>query len=145
MQTPIRRRRGEERGFSLLEVLIALSILAVGLLAMAAMQIHALKYGRSGRHTSDAALVARNEMERLQRLDFDDPQVQPTGGWTLPTQVDRNVEAPGGTEIEQSYQRRSRIVDVVAGDVRSIDVQVTWAEPNRPNRNFTISSLKLDE
>jgi Tfp pilus assembly protein PilV len=125
--------------------MIALSILAVGMLAMAAMQIQALKFGRSGRHTSDASLVARNEMERLQRLAWADPGSLPTGGWTLPVAWDQNVVTTTGTEIEQSYARRHRIVDVVAGQVRSIDVQVQWNEPNRPNRVFTISSLKKND
>jgi prepilin-type N-terminal cleavage/methylation domain-containing protein len=145
MQAPIRRRLGDERGFSLLEVLIALSILAVGLLAMAAVQIQALKFGRVGRHTSDAALVARNEMERLQRLDWDDADVAPTGGWTLPDTWDQDMVTTGGTETEQTYAFRRRVVDVVAGDVKSIDVQVQWNEPNRPNRVFTISSLKKND
>lgn len=145
MQAPILRRLRDERGFSLLEVLIALSILAVGLLAMAAVQIQALKFGRVGRHTSDAALVARNEMEELQRVDWDDPMVAPTGGWTAPTTENQEVEGPGGTEVEQSYQLRRRVVEVVAGDVKSIDVQVNWNEPNRPNRVFTISSLKKND
>ena len=145
MKSPIRRRARDERGFSLLEVMIALSILAVGMLAMAAMQIQALKFGRSGRHTSDAALVARNEMERLQRLDWADPLVGPTGGWTVPATWDQDVVTTASTEIEQSYQFRRRVVEIVAGAVRSIDVQVQWNEPNRPNRVFTISSLKRND
>ena len=145
MRSPIRRRAGDERGFSLLEVLIALSILAVGVLAMAAMQLQALKFGRSGRHTSDAALVARNEMERLQRLDWGHADVAPTGGWTAPANWDQTVETTGGPETEQSYQFRRRVTTVVAGEVRSIDVQVQWNEPNRPNRVFTISSLKKND
>ena len=125
--------------------MIALSILAVGMLAMAAMQIQALKFGRSGRHTSDAALVARNEMERFQRLDWADPLAGPTGGWTVPAAWNQDMVTGGGTETEQAYQFRRRVVDVVAGAVRSIDVQVQWNEPNRPNRVFTISSLRRND
>ncbi len=145
MRHPFRPSTRHDEGFSLLEVLIALSILAVGLLAMAALQIQALKFGRSGRHTTEASLVARNEMEAIQRADWADPQATPTGGWTLPTTENHEVEGPGGTQIEQSYQLRRRIVDVVAGEVRSVDVQVQWNEPNRPNRVFTISSLKKND
>ena len=67
------------------------------------------------------------------------------GGWTVPDTWDQDMVTAGGTETEQTYSFRRRVVDVVAGDVKSIDVQVQWNEPNRPNRVFTISSLKKND
>lgn len=57
-------------GFSLLEVLIALAILGFGLLSLAAMQIHAMREGSTSRYSSDAARIARDQMEQIQRMPF---------------------------------------------------------------------------
>ena len=54
----VRRIRCGNEGFTLIEAMIAMSILAFGLLALAAMQLHAMKGGASGRNTSEAADIA---------------------------------------------------------------------------------------
>lgn len=131
-------------GFTLIEVLVAFTILAVGLLALAAMQLHALRFGRSGRHTSDAALVARNEMERLQRLPWAHADLNPAGAWTATTAVDVDVDSATGVQTEQSYALRRRVTNVIPNRTRSVDVQVQWAEPDRPNRAVTLTSVLVN-
>jgi type IV pilus assembly protein PilV len=133
-----RRARG---GFTLIEVLLALALLGFGMLSLAAMQLHAMQFGRSGRHTSQAALYARNQMEYFQRLPFAHADVQPTSGWSTAVARQSNVESPDGTKTEQAYAMTWRIADLTAGRTRSVDVQVTWSEPGRPNRAFTMSSV----
>ncbi len=46
-------------GFTLLEAMIALAVLATGLMTLAVMQLQALSQGSAGRHTTDAAAVTR--------------------------------------------------------------------------------------
>ena len=73
---------------TLLEVMIALAVLAMGLLAMLAMQISAMRGGKYGRHTTEAAQLARDQMEYLHRLDWGDAAVQPTGAHLLLGETD---------------------------------------------------------
>jgi type IV pilus assembly protein PilV len=127
------RRRA---GFTILEALIAMSILGVGLLALAAMQLFALRGGESGRRTTEAAAIAETRMEQLQRATWTD--VAPTGGWTAAS----TLSSPGQSGVE--YNVKWRIADVVAGATRSIDVQVTWTEPQRGSRSFAISSMRFN-
>jgi prepilin-type N-terminal cleavage/methylation domain-containing protein len=128
-----RRRNG---GFTMIEAMIAMTILAFGLLASAAMQLHAMKGGASGRNTSEAAAIAQTQMERLQRVTW--TNVAPTGGWTTP------VIQTGSGQTSLTYSTDWRIVDVVAGSTRSIDVRVTWNERDRPSRVVAFSSMRFN-
>jgi prepilin-type N-terminal cleavage/methylation domain-containing protein len=62
-------RRGSGRaraGFTLIELMITLTVLGTGLLAMLVLQTQALADGARGKHTSGAAMVARDQLERIQ-------------------------------------------------------------------------------
>ena len=52
-------------GSSLLEVLIALLVLAIGILGAAALQLNALRYSASAVHTSQASFIAYDMLDRI--------------------------------------------------------------------------------
>lgn len=141
---PKARRSGRvrgERGFSLVEVMIAVTILGVGLLAVTGAQIHALRGGKYGKHSAQAGVIANSQMEILKRTHWDD--LAPVG-WTPLQNVNIQVDSPTGLRTEQVYQLQWRITNVTPGQTRSIDVRVLWDEPERPNRNLTYSSLRFN-
>jgi len=43
-----------------------------------------------------------------------------------------------------TYQVEDRIADLVVGSTKSVDVRVTWNEPNRPGRQIVVSSVRFD-
>jgi type IV pilus assembly protein PilV len=128
-------RRPSQGGFSLIEVMIALGILAFGLLTMSGMQIHAMRGGASGRQSSQAAALAQDKMEELQRTAW--TALANTSGWTSGV-----TETP--TQGNQDYAVSWRIDDVVATRTKSIDVRVAWSELRRPNRSLTVSSYRFN-
>ena len=66
----IREKRGQQ-GFTLIEVLIALAIFSVGMLAVGAMQITSTNSNASARiHTEEYTWVV-DQIERLTALDYD--------------------------------------------------------------------------
>ena len=140
------RRRRNTRGFTLIEVMIALGILAVGLLSVAAAQLYAMRGGSSGRHTSGAAVVAHSQLESFQRIDFTDAALAPTAGAFVasPDVHDTVVQTPDGNAIEMAYTLSWRIADIDATR-KSIDVRVTWDEPNRPGRELVLSTVRHDD
>lgn len=119
----VTRRRS---GFTLIEMMFAMVILAGGLLAMLMVQTQALRQGRYGRHTTEAMQVARDQMELFMRLPWDAAAVQPTG-WTAPTPVALAVQNEGGAQTQQTFNVSWRITASVP-DVRVVEVNVTWTE-----------------
>ena len=117
---------------------MALTILATGLLTVAAAQLHAMRGGSSGRHLSDAATFAHSKIESFQRLSFDDAELAATGGNWSPVAPD--VE----TTIDASYSLQWRISNV-GPNLKAVDVRVTWDEPRRPGRRVILSTQLHDD
>jgi len=64
-----------DHGFSLIEVFVALSILVVGLAALALVSSRMMSGGTESKYMSIAASLASEKLEDLNRWDGDDPQV----------------------------------------------------------------------
>ena len=60
----IKRRRGE-KGFTLIEVIFAMTILAVGLLAVATMQVTAIRGNTTSRDISSAIDLVQDRVDKL--------------------------------------------------------------------------------
>lgn len=82
-----------QAGFTLIEVMIALAIFAIGILAVSAMQITAINQNSGSRMQTEATAVAEQLMERLMALPFDhdllsadsnqNPHQQTVGAYTV--------------------------------------------------------------
>jgi len=133
-------------GFTLIEVTIALAVLAIGLLGVAVMQLQALSGGRHARHATEAAVIARDQMENFQRLAWTDPQLDDTGGWTPVANVQSQVLAEDtGMVVQQTFGITWRITDVDPNWMKDVDVQVSWNPPVGPPRTVTLSSVRYND
>ncbi len=144
MRTPLRSRRAVARrarrhGLTLVEVMIALVILAGGLLTMATVQMQSMQGGQRGRHLTNATAIAETQLEQLQRLGWGQLGVT---AWTAPVQVSNAVQDAAGTQVEQAFNLSWRITDLVAGKTRSIDVRVDWTEADGRARTVALSSVR---
>jgi prepilin-type N-terminal cleavage/methylation domain-containing protein len=142
-----RRHRAARRsgGFTLIEAMVAMTVLAFGLLSLAAMQLHAFRQGSAGRHSQDASATARAYLEQVQRVPWTTlDTAQAAGTWTNPSwagaaaTVNRSMSVPGGgpDPTEKSYGVQWLVTDVlVAGNpdpcLRDVAVRVSWAEKDR--------------
>ena len=68
----------QQGGFSLLEVIIAISIFAVGMLAVAGLQTTSISGNFLARETTVSADLGQAEIERLLSLPFDHPDLVAT-------------------------------------------------------------------
>ena len=60
------------RGFSLIEVLLGISVFMIGMLGVTALNISSLKSNTFSGNLSEATLIASTTIEELMAMDFDD-------------------------------------------------------------------------
>lgn len=152
---PVKRRRSGS-GFSLLELMIALSVLALGLVGVAFAQIQALNYGSRGRHTSSATAIAQNQYELLLRMPFSDPQLTATGLWAaapwivppaplvtgdVPVTV---VQGDDSRSTELVYNVQYRVNAAVSPDLRDVDLRVSWNEEGEGSKAVDFTGIIVD-
>ncbi len=137
------RRSRTASGFTILEVMIVIGILAFGLLSLAAMQIQAMKGSDRGRHATNAAAIAENKMEQLQQNSW--ASIAVTGGFVTDGAEQNTIALDGGVNInERVYTVFYQIADLQATFTRAIDVQVSWVEKTGETRSITLSSIRYN-
>ena len=159
------------RGFTLIEVMITLSVVSFGLLAMLSMQMNALRDGTRSRHRTGAAMIARDQIERIEYMAFSNPAldvmspiVWATPAWLAngsdpdlgPGEVPVSVTQAGGTGQEIVYTVWYLVTEddpvTPDADLRRVDVEVVWNElgiaNNRPTRTgqptVAVSTMLVD-
>lgn len=126
-----------DRGYTLIEIMIAISIFAIGFLAIASLQITASKNNRTGSEITEAATIATDRMERLMVLAFDDPLLDPTANPHPP--------APNNTQGKYSIQWMVADTDINAdgtNDSKVVSMSVSW--PGAGNKTVNINFIKPD-
>ncbi len=126
---------------TLVEIMVALVVLAFGLLGVAALQVRAISESSGGQHLSTASALARNRVEELTRIDWDDALLVDSGGaWSADTVV---------PFADETFNRAERITDddplPADTDIKAIEVRVTWSDEKRANRSVVLASARLRE
>jgi hypothetical protein len=151
----MRTRNPRAAGLSLLEVLIAMSVLLVGILGMMQLQIFGITSNNGGRMQSVATELAQEVVAGVERLPFGDALLAPSGttGPAAPTPFGRLVSGttvatgahawddsapiPGvraSTAIPSGYERRWTVWGYSPSSgalpaVKLVAVSVVWYEP----------------
>jgi general secretion pathway protein I len=117
-----------QKGFSLVELLIALAILALSMLAAASMQFGSIRNNASGNMVTQANMLAKAKMEELKSVT--DLSTIDSGD----TESGINAEGqPGGI-----YTRRYE-VESLGPTARRITVTVEWTKGTR-QRSVSITT-----
>src|SRR5271154_5694246 len=73
------RKLRRQRGFTLIETMVAIVVLTIGLVGTAALMSSSVNMGAHARYNSTAALLASEKMEDLDRFPDNDPLMAPGG------------------------------------------------------------------
>ena len=101
-------KRGESRGFTLVEVLIAIVILSVALLALGGLQIISIRGNSFGNHMTEAITLAKDMMEKMKNDEWDD-----IGDWSDDVPPEKPI-----------FHRVCSVTQ--SGKIKTITVTVTW-------------------
>lgn len=117
----MRIRLKNQKGFTLMEVMIAVIILSVALLALAGLQIVSIRGNSFGGTMTEAITLARDKIEDLKASDWD------------------NVVAGNDTPVVMytSYARNWTVVQGI-GNTREVTVTVSWDNGNHQISMATI-------
>ena len=117
----------KENGFTLIEVLIAISILTVGILAVASMQISAIRGNYIASNVTGGTTWAQDKIEYLMTLSYDAPDLD------------------AGSHTPETHGIYTISWNVVAGDpldnTKTITVTVTWADKGA-TRSVSLDYIK---
>jgi prepilin-type N-terminal cleavage/methylation domain-containing protein len=124
------RGKSDDGGFTIIEVLLALAIFSIGILAVGGMQIRSINENAAARIQSEETTVAADWLERLMKLPYDHDMLEPSGN---PHQV-----------IEGTYRVSWSVAeDDPINNVKTIALSVTSA--NRNGKRVRLNFMKAQE
>jgi len=107
-----------EKGFTLLEVIVAISILTFGLLSVASMQLTAIRGNYNASNITEATTVAQDRLEDLMGLLYSDPLLDPGNDLSDP-----NPPSPSGYTITYDVSDDNPMIKT-----KLITVTVQWQD-----------------
>ncbi|WP_050934484.1 type IV pilus modification protein PilV [Chromohalobacter israelensis] len=119
MAPPLQSSPHAQRGFGLIEVLVALTILSIGMLGLAAMQLTSLQAARESLDTTIATIMVRDMNERAWAQ-------QDEACKTLLSQWQKDVAQVGGLPSPDGSGEET-------GNNGLYDLKVTWQGREEPN------------
>lgn len=107
-----------EDGFTLVELLVAAALAAIGFLGLAATHANAIRATAVGRNLGTATQLATEEVEMLRRQPYDE----------VASGDSESVAVHG-----RSYERTVTVSAAPAGISKQVRVDVAWSDPFGPH------------
>ena len=138
------RKASKEKGFTLLEVIVAISILSFGLLAVASMQVTAIMGNSLSGNLTEASALAGDRMEKLMSMDYDAAQLDDTDddgadGLEDASAATADGEDPRDLGIYDIYWNVAE--NATFNDTKTVNVIVTWTQGG-PQKTFVMQGIK---
>ncbi len=113
------------RGFTMIELLIALGLSMVGLLGLIALQMVAIKSNANSRNFAEATALAQEKIEMLQATTYA----------SVAGSSETNLGANPGSTLTP-YTRTTTVAD--NGTNKTITVVVSWLDAYNATRTHTV-------
>ena len=129
-----RLHRKSQNGFTIVEIMVALGILAFGILAVASMQTASLSGTSKAHSVTDGTAVAMAQVEQLMALTYSHSDL--TDGSHPSTPV---TDASGRYRIEWFCDN-----DDPVPNTKTIQVVISWDEPGGVTKSTDLTYIKMD-
>jgi type IV pilus modification protein PilV len=136
--------RRARAGFSMLEIMIALGVLSLGVLAMTAGQLAAIKLSGDSRSRTVAMSLAQQSLETVQTLSAQDVKDSvPESGTANDPNNPLNPSPDANDNI--TYNRSWTVEeDTPETGVITITIQIDWVDEQGVARTTRLRTLKAD-
>jgi prepilin-type N-terminal cleavage/methylation domain-containing protein len=126
-----------QKGFSLLEVMIALSLLAVGLLSIIIMVQYSIISNAKGRNMTEATVLAQSHLE---------VNVGGTAYNNLKNYTTSRLNADGSTNVTGGrYKVFCKVTSISTTlDVKKIDIAVKWKASEKNGGGFITHTVQIN-
>lgn len=125
----------DEKGFTLLEIFIAIVLLTVGLLGTAALTTGVMRGNVASRLLTSATAIAQSCLEENRRVGYASAGAVPSGGTNSCLTGDATVSVNG-----VSYTRNLAI-DSSVSNVKTLTVTVTWSEGSVGSKSINMKTI----
>lgn len=115
----------KSNGFTLIEVLVALVILAISLLALAGLMTTTTKNNSTGGRITEAATLAQDKLEELRALPWDSIPVNVTNS--------DSPESRPGVQYERSWVAS---LNGINSDLKEIQITIRWTDTTSHSLRF---------
>lgn len=118
-----------EQGFTFIEIVAGLLVLAIGLIAIASMQITSIRGSAFSSHMTQASILAQDQLEYLKNLPFDHPDLN--SGIHNEDQI-----------VETIFSREYEVVEDSANSLKRITVTIRWNDHGKHSVSFSTIRAK---
>ena len=116
-----KRQPADSNGFTLIEALLAMSLLSIAVFGMFSLLPSVMGYNEFADTVSTATTLAQDKLEALKNTDFSSI---PVGS---PAETDSELDENGTTGAGGIYTRTTTVsVDPTYSDIKRIAVTVSW-------------------
>jgi type IV pilus assembly protein PilV len=129
----------EIKGFTLLEVMIALFVFSIGILAVASMQIVGANTVSSAKQNLGSSMSAVTFLEQLIGLDYHDPRLDDLDGGYYPDKPDHG---PAAIESARSTIEWEVHADFPVPNSKRITIMIRRIDPGGVERRIRYDYIK---
>jgi type IV pilus assembly protein PilV len=152
-KTKVSQNKKGNHGYTLIEILIAMAIFSIGILAVAGMQITSVRGNAVARGTTEKTSWAADRMEELMALDYNHADLaagehsEAQGSFTrtsdgIDNDYDGQIDEIGETGFITIFWNVQD--DTPLADTKTITVTVTRTTVHGGQRELTLTSIKAD-
>jgi type IV pilus assembly protein PilV len=142
----MQKLKNNNSGFTILEVVIAVAVLTIGILAMGVLQTSSVKLNSNAKGITEASTWAMDTMENIMALEYMDDDIN-AGNYS--TASSNKILYANHPSIAEGYAVTYTVADdgpVVDGDVtyKTVTVTVTWSDLGTfgVQRNISLNFIK---
>ncbi len=123
----VKNKKKEKKGFTLIEVMIAILILGVGMLAMALLQVTAIRGGSFANQVTQASIYGQDKIEELKNASY-----------SAVTNGNDAIQSGNGITYTRTWTVTNDSPYVGA---KTVNLTVSWTGPEGQNRSIQLSTI----